>query len=135
MFFIARTCSVVRAPSSGLPCAGVSVVSMGVWLPGESLDSAMVVATGFGPGLSESSCDLVLPSQALHRSGKLWLLYFFGLRYCVACKHKHLLALSSASGKSSSRDKYQHVNLTSLTAVRAFLLVGLLHSTMYLNVE
>ena len=44
MFFIARICSVVRGTSAELLCAGagVSVVSMGVWLPGDSLDSAMM---------------------------------------------------------------------------------------------
>lgn len=45
MFFIARTCSAVRAMTSELVCAGASVVSMGVWLLGESLDPAMVAAS------------------------------------------------------------------------------------------
>lgn len=47
IFFIARICSAVRAMTSELVCAGVSVVSMGVWLLGESLDPAMVAATSF----------------------------------------------------------------------------------------
>ena len=50
MFFIARICSAVRAMTSELLCAGVSVVSvvsMGVSLLGESLDPAMVAATSF----------------------------------------------------------------------------------------
>lgn len=44
MDFMARICSVVRGTSAELLCAGagVSVVSMGVWLPGDSLDSAMM---------------------------------------------------------------------------------------------
>ena len=44
MPFIARICSVVMGTSAELLCAGagVSVVSMGVWLPGDSLDSAMM---------------------------------------------------------------------------------------------
>ena len=46
MFFIARICSVVRGTSAELLCAGagVSVVSIGVWLPGDSLDSAMMAS-------------------------------------------------------------------------------------------
>ena len=44
MPLIARICSIVRGTSAELLCAGagVSVVSMGVWLPGDSLDSAMM---------------------------------------------------------------------------------------------
>ena len=46
MLFIARICSVVRGTSTVLLCAGagVSVVSIGVWLPGDSLDSAMMAS-------------------------------------------------------------------------------------------
>ena len=45
MAFIALICSTVMAVSAELLCAGISVVSMGVWLAGEALDSAMVAST------------------------------------------------------------------------------------------
>lgn len=47
MALIARNWSDVRATPCGLLCAGVSVVSTGVWLLGESPDPAMVVAEDF----------------------------------------------------------------------------------------
>lgn len=74
MFFIARICSVVSAPPATLLCAGVSVVSMGVWLPGESLNPAMVIATGFRSLYLERNCDLVSVSQDVWRAGLFCLI-------------------------------------------------------------
>ena len=63
MFLIARICSMVRTMPPEVLCAGVSVVSMGVWLPGEALDPAMVVATSFVSKLSEYGLGWVSVSQ------------------------------------------------------------------------
>lgn len=71
MFFIARICSVVRALE--LLCVGVSIVSMGVWVLGESLGPAMVVTADFEAWLSEGSNNWFSVSQALYRPGNIWL--------------------------------------------------------------
>ena len=80
MFFIARICSVVRGTSTELLCAGagagVSVVSMGVWLPGDSLDSAMMAGDQLRIDPRGAYLDLNLGVAASQGSGGLQFLVF-----------------------------------------------------------
>ena len=78
MFFIARICSVVRGTSAELLCAGagVSVVSMGVWLPGDSLDSAMMAGDQLCMVARRAYLNLSLGVAASQGLGGLQVLMF-----------------------------------------------------------
>ena len=99
MFFIARICSVVRGTSGELLCAGagVSVVSMGVWLPGDSLDSAMmagdqlrIVTREAYFGFESRCCSVAGIGRLQLLMFHIWCLLacFLRLCDCVSCKHE-----------------------------------------------
>lgn len=120
--------------TSELVCAGVSVVSMGVWLLGESLDPAMVAATSFVSYFqsvpeAESRCHSVVAigdprNLGLDTHTGYLLTWYLILDWATASLAATYASCSSRT--SSSRDACQYAKLT---ALRICMLGGLLCSS------